>query len=144
MSTVEIPENVWNLLKVNNKNTRATSLTSFWYLSLTLNRFHKWFVCFHFWLWTSNILVYWNLKHLFSTMVQWTYSKLIMTEKHFSKLVLVSLFLVGYAHQLLPHMELTQKYTSHRYLAYFVIFIPHTGISKIDKICSGVYSVKDI
>ena len=79
MSTVEIPENVWNLLKVNNKNTRATSLTSFWHLSLTLNRFHKWFFCFHFWLWTSNILVCWNLKHLFSTMVQWTYSKLIMT-----------------------------------------------------------------
>ena len=42
------------MLKCNNKDTRATLLTSFFCLFwLTLNRFHLLFYYFHCWLWTS-------------------------------------------------------------------------------------------
>ena len=45
------PNNIWNLLKINNKDIRTSSLMSlawFWCsLLLTLNRFHALFECFH-------------------------------------------------------------------------------------------------
>ena len=48
---------VWILLRVNNKDTRKTSVTLLLLLSmsllLTLNIFHILFWCFHCWLWTS-------------------------------------------------------------------------------------------
>ena len=44
--------NVWNLFKVNNEDTRTTSDANLVSLSLTLNRFHTLFWCFHYWLWT--------------------------------------------------------------------------------------------
>ena len=44
---------MWNLFKVNNKDTRTTSLTSFRCLLLTLNSFHTLFWSFNCWLWTS-------------------------------------------------------------------------------------------
>ena len=39
-------KNVWNLFKVNNKDTRTTLLMRFWFfLLLTLNKFHTTFWC---------------------------------------------------------------------------------------------------
>ena len=43
--------NVWNLFKVNNKDTRRLVLVS---LLLSLNRIHTLFWCYHCWLWISN------------------------------------------------------------------------------------------
>ena len=42
--------NMWNLFKVNNKDTRTTSLT----LLFTLNRFHILHWCFYCWIWTGS------------------------------------------------------------------------------------------
>ena len=44
--------NVWNLLKCNNDDTRTKSVMVFY---LTLNRFSTLFSCFHFWFRTSTI-----------------------------------------------------------------------------------------
>ena len=44
---------LWNLFKVNNKDTRTTSMTLLLLLMPTLNRFHTLFWCIHCWLWTS-------------------------------------------------------------------------------------------
>ena len=47
----------WKQLYVNNKDTRMTSMTSFYVilvsLFLTYSRFHTLFLCFYCWLWTS-------------------------------------------------------------------------------------------
>ena len=48
--------NVWNVLKVKNKDTRTMSMTSFCdmvSLLLTLNRFYPSFWWFHCWVWTN-------------------------------------------------------------------------------------------
>ena len=47
-------KNGWILFKVNNKDTRMLSLTSFEGLLLTLNRFQTLLWFFSFWLWTNN------------------------------------------------------------------------------------------
>ena len=42
--TIKYQKKVWNMFKVNNENTRTTSLTSFWwFFFLTLNIFHTFF-----------------------------------------------------------------------------------------------------
>ena len=43
-------QNVWNMFKVNNKDTRATSMTSFWCLYCQLWTNSRYFWCFHCWL----------------------------------------------------------------------------------------------
>ena len=44
------------MFKVNNKNTKTTSMTSFWgFLLITLYKFHTFFCCLYCWLWTSNV-----------------------------------------------------------------------------------------
>ena len=50
----ETLENVWHMFKVNNKNTRTTSITSLWcFFWLALNIYHTFFECFYRWRWTS-------------------------------------------------------------------------------------------
>ena len=50
-STIETTEKVWNMFKVNNKNTIIDIVLVF--LLLTLNLFHTFFYCFFCWLWKS-------------------------------------------------------------------------------------------
>ena len=46
--TIETIEKGVNMLKVNHKNTRTMSMTSFWcFLLLTFNIFHTFFYCFY-------------------------------------------------------------------------------------------------
>ena len=56
--------NVWNLFKVNNKDTRQNDVDDVVLLSLLLtwNRFHTLIWCFYCWLWTSKC----QLGHIYS------------------------------------------------------------------------------
>ena len=52
--------NGWNLFKVNNKDTRATSVMLH-LLLLTLNLFHKLLWCFHCGVWTNKCHLGWRV-----------------------------------------------------------------------------------
>ena len=51
--TIEPLQKSQNLFRVDNKDTSTTSLTWFWSLLSTLNKFHTLLWCFYCWIWTS-------------------------------------------------------------------------------------------
>ena len=64
--------NVWIMFKVNNKDTRTTSVTLFWCLIVNLNKFHALFSCFRFWLWASKYRLGWGLSPNFASSIRRT------------------------------------------------------------------------
>ena len=53
------------IFKVNNKDTRTTSMTSFCIFIVNLKRFHTLNWCFHCWLWRSKCWLFYNTTYIF-------------------------------------------------------------------------------
>ena len=68
--------NVWNLFKVHNKDTRMTSIVNNILVSLllTLNWFHTLLCCFYYWLWANKcwlgLLLHEPISHKYSLLLQ--------------------------------------------------------------------------
>ena len=75
-SQTSLQNNVWNLFRVNSKDTRMMSMTSFMWTS---NRFHTFFWCFQSWLWTSTCQMGLHIKII---TVHSLLSEKLVTKKH--------------------------------------------------------------
>ena len=73
-SLYSIQNNVWNMFRVNDKDTiRPMSTASFWCLFLELWRYFTQFWCLHCWLWTSKLRL--RIKSLVGLPFQGQYCK---------------------------------------------------------------------
>ena len=96
--------NVWNLLKCNNDDTRTKSVMVFY---LTLNRFSTLFSCFHFWFRTSTIPAGQLLLRII--IIKYTIAVKSQVIKHHNCRHCIIFWILGEGKPLKPKVKLTTK-----------------------------------